>query len=234
MADLFGKALLDFQNGDYTHDLITETQASKKETLPLPYLFRSFTEMPSIEQVALQHCNGKTLDVGCGAGCHALYLQNKGFDVTAIDLSEGAVTVCKKRGVKKAFRVQLLDYNNPKFDTIILLMNGSGIFKSIHLLPTYLNHLKKLLQPKGQVLMDSSDIQYLYPQNKDGSIWVPADRYYGELQFTLYYKDYIPEKFNWLYLDPNMLRKYCKKVGFTCEIITKGDHYDYLARLTLT
>ena len=73
-ADLFGKAILDYQLGNYTEDIITETSISEEDILPLPYLFRNYDEMPKIEQKALQMAKGKVLDVGCGSGSHSLYL----------------------------------------------------------------------------------------------------------------------------------------------------------------
>ena len=101
MKDIFGKALLDYHNGNYTHDLVTSTNISEEDILPLPYLFRNFSEMPNIEQKALQLAKGAILDVGCGSGSHSLYLQNNGLKVKAIDKSKGAVEVAKQRGVKK-------------------------------------------------------------------------------------------------------------------------------------
>ena len=93
MKDLFGKALLDYQSGDYTEDLITSTNISEDDVLPLPYLFRDFSEMPKLEQKALQLAKGNILDVGCGAGSHSLYLEEKGLNVKAIDTSIGAIEV---------------------------------------------------------------------------------------------------------------------------------------------
>src|SRR5690606_13824686 len=101
MKDLFGIALLEYHNGSYTHDLVTATSISDEDTLPLPYLFRSFSEMPKLEQKALKLAKGKVLDVGCGAGSHSLFLQEQGLDVTALDISKGAVEVSKQRGVKQ-------------------------------------------------------------------------------------------------------------------------------------
>ena len=109
MKDLFGKALLDFQNGNYTEDILTSTSISEDDVLHLPYLFRTFSEMPKLEKKALKLAKGKTLDVGCGSGSHSLYLQNKGINVKAIDISEGAIEVAKQRGVLNASVLNVLD-----------------------------------------------------------------------------------------------------------------------------
>ena len=81
MTDLFGKALLDYQYDNYTDDLYTETNISEEDILPIPYLFRSYSEMPPLEQLALSNVSGKVLDVGCGAGSISLHLQESGLDV---------------------------------------------------------------------------------------------------------------------------------------------------------
>ena len=72
MRDVFGTAILDYQQGNYTEDLVTSTSISKEDVLPLPYLFRDFSKMPVLEQAALKLAKGRVLDVGCGAGSHSL------------------------------------------------------------------------------------------------------------------------------------------------------------------
>ena len=230
MKDLFGKALLDYQNDNYTEDLITSTNISDEDDLPLPYLFRDFKEMPKLEQKALKLSKGKILDVGCGSGSHSLYLQEKGFDVKAIDISNGAIEVAKKRGVLKVILKDILD-ETETFDTILLLMNGTGIFQELSQVPTYLKHLKTLLNPNGQILIDSSDIKYMY-EDEDGGLWVDTNaEYYGELDYYLSYKNEIEEPMKWLYLDFDSLELACKSVGLNCEKVMDGDHFDYLAKL---
>ncbi len=231
MKDLLGTALLDYFHGNYTEDILTETNISEEDDLPLPYFFRTFTEMPKIEQTALQTAKGKILDVGCGAGSHTLYLQEKGFDVTAIDTSKGAVEVCKLRGVKNVKNIELLQLENETFDTILLLMNGTGIFQELEKIALYLEHLKKILNPDGQILIDSSDIKYMFDTFEDGGILVPADRYYGELTFTMKYKKIQSEPFDWLYLDEHIFESACLASGLNFEVIERGEHFDYLARI---
>mgnify|MGYP000132494494 FL=1 len=233
MKDLFGKAILDFQTNNSPEDLITETNISEADEMSVDYLFRSFNEMPKLEKKALQLCKGKVLDVGCGAGSHSLYLQEKGFEVTAIDISENAIKACKLRGLNDIRVQNILDLENESFDTILLLMNGTGIFRTLSETSIYLQKLKSLLNPNGQILIDSSDIIYMFDEDADGSYLVPADGYYGELTFTISYKNETEESFPWLYLDYNTLQNAAQSNGLECELIIEGEHFDYLARLTL-
>lgn len=233
MKDLFGQALLDFQKGAFTENIMTSTNISDDDTLPISYLFRNFKEMPKLEQKALKLAKGHVLDVGCGAGSHSLYLQEKGFQLKSIDISEGAIEVCKLRGVKNAEVKNILD-ETETYDTILLLMNGTGIFQELSQLSKYLKHLKSLLHLNGQILIDSSDIKYMY-EDEDGGFWIDAHaNYYGELDYYLSYKGNKQTPIKWLYLDFETLQLACETVGLQCELILEGDHFDYLAKLSLS
>ncbi len=187
--------------------------------------------MPKLEQKALQLAKGKVLDVGCGSGSHSLYLQSKGIDVKAIDISKGAIEVTKLRGVLNSELKDVLNETDT-FDTILLLMNGTGIFQELSQVSKYLKHLKSLLKPHGQILIDSSDITYMY-EDDDGGVWQNMNSdYYGELDYFLSYKGEDEAPMKWLYLDFNTLLTACKAVGLQCELVIEGEHYDYLARLS--
>ena len=234
MKDLFGKAILDYQTNNSPQNIITETTISEEDEMSIAYLFRSFDEMPAIEQKALELAKGKILDVGCGAGSHSLYLQNhKQLDTTAIDISANAIKTCKLRGIQKTFVQDILTVENEKFDSILLLMNGTGIFGTLENTPKFLQKLKSLLNPGGQILIDSSDIIYMFDEDEDGAFEVPANGYYGELEFTISYKGETEDSFPWLYLDYNTLQNAALDNGLQCELILEGEHYDYLAKLTL-
>ena len=235
MKDLFGKAIYDFQTNNSPEDIITETSISEEDEMSVAYLFRSYNEMPKIEQKALQLAFGKVLDVGCGAGSHALSLQNdRNLKVISIDISEKAIETCKLRGVENTKVQNILDFEGEKFDTILLLMNGTGIFGKLENCNNYLSKLKSLLNPEGQILIDSSDIIYMFDEDEDGGKWIPSNNdYYGELSFTISYKGEKEETFDWLYLDYNTLQNAAIANGLKCELILEGDHYDYLAKLSI-
>ena len=233
MKDLFGKAILDYQTGNNPEDLITETSISEADEMSVAYLFRGFEEMPKLEQKALDLSFGKILDVGCGAGSHSLYLQNKGLDVTSIDVSANAIEACKLRGLKKAFTQDVMTLQHQKFDTVLLLMNGAGMCGRLKNISKFLLQLKNLLTEEGQILVDSSDIIYMFDEDEDGGKWIPGDSdYYGEVEFIVSYKGATEKPFEWMYIDYNTLQNAALTNGFTCELVLEGEHFDYLARLT--
>lgn len=234
MKDLFGKAILDYQTGNNPQDLITETSISEADEMSVAYLFRGFDEMPKLEQKALELSFGKILDVGCGAGSHSLYLQDKGFDVTSIDISKNAITACELRGLKNAKVQDVMTLTNEKFDTLLLLMNGAGMCGRLKNISKFLQHLKSLLTAKGQILVDSSDIIYMFDEDEDGSKWIPGDLdYYGEVEFTVSYKGETEKPFDWMYIDYNTLQNAAIANGLACELVMEGEHFDYLAKLSI-
>jgi len=235
MKDLFGKAILDFQTNNSPEDLITETTISEEDEMSVAYLFRSYDEMPKMEQKALQVAKGKILDVGCGAGSHSLTLQNdRNLDVTSIDISANAIQACTLRGLKKAKVQDVMTLENEKFDTILLLMNGAGMCGKLKNIPNFLLKLKSLLNPGGQILLDSSDIIYMFDDDKDGGKWIPSNNdYYGEIVFNISYKGEKEKPFDWMFIDYNTLQNAAFANGLQCELIMEGEHYDYLAKLSI-
>ena len=233
MKDLMGRAIWDYFYQENPEDLQTETSISELDDLPVSYLFRNYKEMNALEQKALDLSFGKVLDVGAGAGSHSLYLQNKrNLDVAALDISPKSIEICKSRGVKNAVCEDFLKFSNDKFDTILLLMNGTGIFQSLKNLDQYLQKLKNLISENGQILLDSTDILYMYDQDDDGGVLVPAIGYYGELDYYIHYKGESELPMKWLYLDFNTLKNSAIANGFKIQKIKQLDD-SYLAKLTV-
>ena len=233
MKDLMGRAIWDYFYQENPEDLQTETSISELDDLPVSYLFRNYKEMNALEKKALDLSFGKVLDVGAGAGSHSLYLQNKrNLEVTALDISPKSIEICKARGVENAVCEDFLKFSNDKFDTILLLMNGTGIFQSLEQIDQYLQKLKNLISENGQILLDSTDILYMYDQDDDGGVLVPATGYYGELDYYIHYKGESELPMKWLYLDFNTLKNAAIANGFKIQKIKQLDD-SYLAKLTV-
>ncbi len=225
MDDIFGQALKDYTNGDES-PLILHNSYGESEEMPIWYLFREFIDMPELEKMALSICEGHVLDVGAGTGAHSLVLQQSGHSVTAIDISAGAIEIMNKSGVLNTMKTGFLDYNEQKYDTILLLMNGIGVVGVLNRLEEFLNHTKQLLNSEGQLVFDSSDISYLY--EKDG---LPPHHYYGEVKFQYEYKGKKGEWFDWLYIDPDTLSEKADSAGWYTYFLHQDDQDQYLVRM---
>jgi SAM-dependent methyltransferase len=229
--DPIGKAIRDYAQFKKPADIIVSSDLCEDDIIPVEVLFRSYDEMPELEQQALSLCTGKVLDVGAGAGSHALYLQDMGLSVDAIDISPGAVEYMKSNGLNAAQQDFFKLEPGPQYDTILMLMNGIGIAGKLSNLEPMLEHAKSLLKPGGQILCDSSDIKYLY-EDEDGSVWIDLNNeYYGNFRFWMTYKKERGTQFDWLYADFDSLFKAAKNVGLKASrIYDKDDHY--LAKIT--
>ena len=226
-----GRAIADYWKTGTADRLRVFSPMFEEDEIPLQTLFRKYEDMPKIERKALDMAKGKTLDVGAGSGCHSLVLQEKGIDVTAIDISPLSVETMKDRGAKKVMEQDFFTLKG-QFDTILMLMNGIGIVGTLERLPKFFRQLDNILAPEGQVLCDSSDISYVF-EGEDGMIDIPNEMdYYGEQSFRMQYKDTIGEPFDWLYIDTDTLRKQAVMNGYAVEVVAEGGHYDYLARIT--
>lgn len=231
--DPMGTAIYDFFKYGKAARLRVFSSQFDEDEIPVATLFRSYNEMPPIEQTALRLSTGKILDVGAGSGCHTLALREMGKDATAIDISPLSVKVMKERGLN-AMPVNLFDpLFCESFDTILMLMNGSGIIGKLEHLGDFFQRMKLLLRHGGCVLMDSSDLKYLF-EEEDGSYLIDlAGDYYGEIDFRMQYKQVKGDTFDWLYIDFDTLSLYAAQHGFKAEMVEEGSHYAYLAKLTL-
>lgn len=230
--DPMGAAISDYYNHHKAGKLRVFSSQFDEDEIPVDQLFRSFGEMPELEQTALQMAKGSILDVGAGSGCHALALQEMGKEVCAIDISPLSVEVMEKRGVRDARLVNLFsEHFLDTFDTIVMLMNGSGIIGKLENMDGFFGKMKQLLRPGGCILMDSSDLRYLF-EDEDGSYLIDlAGDYYGEIDFRMQYKNIKGGAFDWLYVDFQTLSLYADRCRFEAELVKEGGHYDYLACL---
>lgn len=231
--DPLGKALLDYlEKPDINAKINVFSTTMESNPLSVPFLFRTFEGMPLIEKKALELCKGKILDIGAGAGSHALELQKKGMNVSVLDNSKGAIEAMKIRGLKNVFHQNIFEHTENQYDTLLMMMNGIGLVGNLEGLDKFLNQVKKILNPKGQIILESSDIQHLYNEITIEALLNYPNRYYGIVTYWMEYKNQKSELFDWLFIDFERLKKHCSKNEFRLEKIYEGKDNNFLGRIT--
>ncbi len=229
--DLFGRAMHDYWTGLGLQKLKVRTQVVEWEDLPVDHFFRSGEKLPELEQVALDHCKGRVLDMGAGAGAHAIELERRGHKVVAVDSSEGAVQVMKSRGVKDAVCDKWETYTGSNFDTVLLLMNGIGLAGTLEGLEEFTNKWREWIGEGGQVLFESTDIAYIY-QFPEGSNPLELLPYYGEQTYRMRYGNE-EVSFPWLFADPKSIEEVLHGHGWNMEILYEDGNGSFLVKATI-
>jgi SAM-dependent methyltransferase len=227
--DILGLAVHDcYFNGSEEPILVKLNGVNDEPYNPKVFL-RSYIHLKAWEKKALGLCNGSVLDVGAGAGTHALLLQKRGMDVTALEKSPLMCEVMRDRGVERIINDSILNVKGIEFNTILLFMNGLGMMGSEEETLILFKHLKKLLAKGGQIIGDSTDILYATMNAANATA---SNQFYGQVEFELTYKKQKGEKFPWLYLDPVLLTELTEKAGLRSEIIHRDPGFHFLARIT--
>lgn len=226
MIDLPGLAIKNFYNKVSRGKLYVHDTFGPRVEMPISVYFRNEKQLPILEKKALELCKGKVLDIGAGAGSHALILQNKNMSVVGLEISSAACEVMVNRGLKNVICEDVFKFNNEKFDTLLLLMNGIGLCGSLDGFRNFLKKAQNLLNENGILLFDSSDISYMY---EDGEL--PKDKYYGEVACRYEYQKQLTDWFNWLYLDQETLKKIASEESWISELIYEDENDQYLVKL---
>ncbi|MCD4746482.1 MAG: class I SAM-dependent methyltransferase [Bacteroidales bacterium] len=228
----FAKAFWDYYNGNKSAEIIVHCNKGDDDIIPVKYFFRNYDELPELEKIAINNCKGKIIDVGAGSGCHSLILQSLGMYVKAVDISKELVELMNKRGIINTCHIDAFNLKDEIFDTILLLMNGIGFVKDFNGLKKFLSRAKKILNPNSQIILDSSDINYLFTED-DGSVRIDMNsNYYGEIIYQVEYNGILGNKFKWLFVDFYTLNNISNEIGYNCELLYEDDHFNYLAKLS--
>lgn len=229
MIDLPGLAIKDYYEQNRSSRLYVHDRFGPKVLMPVSLYFRSFAQMPELEQLAVRSSKGSVLDIGAGAGSHALELQERGLDVCALEISESGCKVMRDRGVREVVCADFFSFSGRKYDTLLLLMNGIGLCSDLQGFGVFLEKAKELLKTGGQIIFDSCDIKYMYEE-----FILPSNYYYGEVECSYQYGSLRSAWFKWLYIDYNTMQKIACSKGFESEQLAKDSNHQYLARLTLS
>jgi SAM-dependent methyltransferase len=208
----------------------------ERDEAPVSYFFREPDDFPPLERLALDQCRGRILDVGAGSGCHSLELQRRGLSVTAIEILPGLLDILRQRGLRDARQATWMDLQiDQPYDTVLMMMNGLGLAETLTGLDRFFREARRLLQPDGQVLADSTDVRVrMDPEAaRTGTLRRPDGRYLGELHFQLEFEGRKGPPFGQLYVDPETLQRRATAAGWGCEMLCEPDEYGhYLVRLT--
>jgi precorrin-6B methylase 2 len=224
--DILGAAIVGIWQGNEDEKLHLHTSYGPVEEMPLEIFFRELDEMTELEVTAIEACRGSVLDLGAGAGCFAALLQQMEFEVHALDNSAGCAKVLHERGVQNVHQIDLYEYKAPKVNTVLIMMNGLGLAGKLENVVPFFDHLRQLLEPGGRIVVDSSDISYMY---KRGS--KPKDRYFGEVQFRFEYAGEMGEWFDWVYVDYKTLCNELTPNGWNIELLHQNKLGEYLVRI---
>ena len=226
--DPYGDALLAAYHHSSTDlPLYLHTSYGDKDEMPIDVFFRTEDDFSELESIALALCDGHVLDVGAGAGAHALYLQSRKFTVTGLEISPLAASVMQQRGVEDIVQSDFFAHRDARYDTLLFLMNGIGIAGTLTGCRTLLKHSRDLLTDRGQLLFDTSDISYLY---NDFDIEKP-DHYFGEITYQYEYDSRLGSEFPWLYLDQQTLIEIANEEGWVVQILFEDEQDQYLVRM---
>lgn len=227
-----GKAIQDYHQTGRAKTLRILSPMFEDDELPVAHLFRTKQEMNMLERTALELAHGRVLEVGAGSGCHTLYLQERGLETTAIDVSPIAVEVQRQRGVKDARLIDFFDMlPDTRFDTILMLMNGIGICGKCTQLPYFFARIDTLLAPGGCLITDSSDLAYIYEDEEGILDLTGVTNYYGEIEFQMQYSTMLGPTFHWLYVDLTTLTTYANAAGFTVTLVQEDENNSFLVKI---
>lgn len=226
-SDPLGNMLLDYIYGIEDVYVEVESPTVAMWTMTGATLCRSYHDMDALDRKALEHCQGRVLDVGACGGCHTLYLQQQNIDVKALDISPGCIEAMRLRGVKYPIHNNLFNLIDQKYSTILMLMNGLGICGTVDGCNLFFQYIRNLLVEGGQIIADSTDLSLYYDVKPDYS----TDYYFGETEMVMKYKNSISHSFNWLYIDIDLLPNLCTFNDFICEKLYGDNNGRFLARI---
>jgi sRNA-binding regulator protein Hfq len=224
--DILGEAMFDFLKNGSGEPLIAHTSYGPDEIYELDYFFRDLDKMPELEIFALSLCRGEILEIGAGAGSHALALEDQGKNITAMDTSVGCINVMLCRGLTRLLHMDIFNLCQGGYNTLLLLMNGIGVTGNVDGFNRFLVKAEMITSDEAQVIFDSTDVSYAIEKDS-----VVHGKYFGEIRYQFEYKGMKGPWFDWLYIDQEELFRICSKTGWMPQIIYEQGQGHYLVRL---
>jgi len=181
-----------------------------------------YNDWPARERSAIRFAKGKVLDIGCGGGRHSLFLQEKGLDVTGVDVSPLAVQVCRARGLKDVRLISIDDVGPSmgKFDTILMLGNNFGLFSSRNKARILLRRFLNMTNPEAKIIAESLDI-YKRPvepaHHRYHRLNIKHGRMPGQVKIRIRYRDLATPWFDYLLASKKEMKQILTGTGWRAK-----------------
>ena len=235
IQDAYGQQLLAQFNGKIPTAEFIEREDNYIDTgSDAGTYFSEYDQWSALERQAIERAKGRVLDVGCGAGRHSLYLQQRGFGVTAIDNSPGAIKVCKLRGLKSALVRSIADvdaFEPNSFDTILMLGNNFGLFGDAENARLILQNFSRITSAQAQIIAgtrnpyrtDSQEhLEYHEFNRRRG-------RMPGQIRMRVRYGRAVGEWFDYLFVSPEEMREIVGDTGWQIREFIESGEANYYA-----
>jgi SAM-dependent methyltransferase len=231
--DAFGHEILDHFNGVDSFEII-ERDDGFFAISPGPELyFSEYENWPDIDKRAMEYVEGRVLDAGCGAGRHALYLQDTGFEVLGIDKSPGAIFVCRERGLLQAEVMSITQVSRKlgKFDTILMLGNNFGLMGNPKRARWLLRKFALITNEKARIIAQTIDvIQSDIPEHVAyHAINRARGRLPRQIRLRVRYKKYATPWFDWLMVSEAELSELLSGTDWQIDETIQGEQGGYTA-----
>jgi SAM-dependent methyltransferase len=231
----YALAMQAYHQGDHAAELLIRRDDGYEDRVPIAFFFREPDAFGHVENFALDRCTGHVLDVGAGSGLHSVVLQERGVQVTALDVASEAVGIMRERGVADAVTGDVMTHTGGPYDTLIMLGHGIGVVEDLEGLDAFLAHVRSIVAPQGRVLVHSVDVRdtedpvhlTYHARNRE------AGRYEGETRLQFGFGDDVGPSCGWLHVDPETLAARATAAGWNTQIVVQPGGGEYLAELSL-
>jgi len=231
----YERALRAVHDGADDVQIRLRSSLGEDEHLPAGVFFREGDGLFPFERYALELCRGDVLDLGAGAGVHSLELQRCGTAVVAIENGRELVRIMEERGVRNAIRADFRFWHGPRFDSVLLLMNGIGPVGTLAGLDRFLAHARRFLHPGGQLLVDSAlaveAFDAITGSTGTRGAWPDSGGYAGQAWIELEYDGLVGRPFRELYIDLETMSVHARAAGWKPDTAFEADGA-YVVRLT--
>ncbi|MHA2244038.1 MAG: class I SAM-dependent methyltransferase [Candidatus Hodarchaeales archaeon] len=227
MSEAFGASLLAFWQGNMEAKHIIERDDGYEEEILVNYLFMKPSEWSSEEICSLKHIpkNSTVLDVGCGVGRVAIYLQKQGNRVVGLDSCPEAIHIAKARGLKFTFLNNICNIKDPPvfdiFDTILMMGDNFGLCGDIPNVERLLKKLNTFLSPNGLLIFSCRD-----PLNTDKPshlIYHEQNRKKGKppglVRIRIRYQNIVDNWWDLLFADVSTVEEILENTGYQKDTI---------------